>query len=257
MIGDGRVLAVPARAAVSGNPLALVEYLDRIGGDARLYLLAGKAIGNRIIMPFDLDVVIQPGTPDTSFGKDIALDRQGPQSRTIKLFEQLTTGNANPAQDSLVVEVAEQFGDRRIDLGQTVEDPSSSRPPCKAPPPERHRSRHHPTATKDPQPLPAAASRAPSTVLPRPEPQSICGPVLVQNDISVSRGHAASPVSPQASRSFLVNIDGRNFTPAEHPRHIPAKGGGIISGQGGDYFSEWRGEIISESGGGLPRNLHS
>ncbi|MCA0344799.1 MAG: hypothetical protein LCH99_34515, partial [Proteobacteria bacterium] len=38
--------------------------------------------------------------------------------------------------------------------------------------------------------------------------------------------------------------------------HIPAKGGGIISEQGGDYFSEWRGEIISESGGGLPRNLH-
>lgn len=74
-------------------------------------------------MPFDLDVVIQPGTPDTPFGKDIALDRQGPQSRTIKLFEQLTTGNANPAQDSLVVEVAKQFGDRRIHLGQPVEDP--------------------------------------------------------------------------------------------------------------------------------------
>ncbi|MDX0433494.1 hypothetical protein GOC79_33065, partial [Sinorhizobium medicae] len=26
---------------------------------------------------------------------------------------------------------------------------------------------------------------------------------------------------------------------------------------GGDYFSELGGEIISESGGGLPRNLHS
>ena len=38
-------------------------------------LLAGKAIGNGVIMPFDLDVVIQPGTPDTPFSEDIALDR--------------------------------------------------------------------------------------------------------------------------------------------------------------------------------------
>ena len=50
MIGDGRVLAVATRAAVRGDPLALMEYLDRIGGDTRLNLLAGKAIGNRVIM---------------------------------------------------------------------------------------------------------------------------------------------------------------------------------------------------------------
>jgi hypothetical protein len=87
MIGDGRVFAIAARAAVRGNPLALVEYLDRVGGDARLDLLAGKAIGNGVVMPFDLDVVIQSGTPDTPLGEDIALDRQWPQSRTIEFLE--------------------------------------------------------------------------------------------------------------------------------------------------------------------------
>lgn len=46
-------------------------------------------------------------------------------------------------------------------------------------------------------------------------------PVLARTDISVSRGQAASPVSPQASRSFLVTIDGRNFTQAENPGDIP------------------------------------
>lgn len=106
----------------SGDPLALMEYLDRIGGDTRLNLLAGKAIGNRVIMPFDLDVVIQPGTPDTPFGEDIALDRQGPQSRTIEFLEQLTPRAIDPTQDPDVVEVTEQFHDRRIDLGETVKD---------------------------------------------------------------------------------------------------------------------------------------
>jgi hypothetical protein len=62
-----------------------------------LDLLAGEAIGNGIIVPLDLDVIIQPGTPDTPLGKNIAFDRQWSQSRTIKLFEQLTTGDANAA----------------------------------------------------------------------------------------------------------------------------------------------------------------
>lgn len=79
MIGDRRVLAVAAGAPVSGNSLALVEDLDRIGGDTSLDLLAGKAIGNGIIVPLDLDVIIQPGAPDTPFGKDITFDRQRSQ----------------------------------------------------------------------------------------------------------------------------------------------------------------------------------
>ncbi|MHC2542647.1 hypothetical protein FB001_1542 [Ensifer sp. SEMIA 135] len=55
-----------------------------------------------------------------------------------------------------------------------------------------------------------AASRAPSGS------KSTCDQVLARSDISTSRGHAASPVSPQASRSFLATVE--NFTPAEHPR---------------------------------------
>gem|GEM_PF-5203751 len=76
--------------------------------------------------------------------------------------------------------------------------------------------------------------------------ESTCDQVLARSDISISRGHAASPVSPQASPSFLATVE--NFTPAEHPR----QGGGVISESGCDHFSELRGEIISESGGELP-----
>ncbi len=122
MIGDRRVLAVAAGAPVSGNSLALVEDLDRIGGDTSLDLLAGKAIGNGIIVPLDLDVIIQPGAPDTPFGKDITFDRQRSQSRTIKLLEQLAARGADTAQNALIIEIMEQLANRRIDLGQTIED---------------------------------------------------------------------------------------------------------------------------------------
>ena len=78
MIGGRRVLAVTAGAAMSGYPFAFVEDLDRIGGDARLDLLASEAIRDGIIMPLDLDVVIQSSTSDTPFRKDIAFHRQWP-----------------------------------------------------------------------------------------------------------------------------------------------------------------------------------
>jgi len=72
------MLAITARTMMGGNSLAFVEDLDRIGGDARLNLLASKAIGDGVIMPLDLDVVIQSSTPDTPFCKDIAFNRQWP-----------------------------------------------------------------------------------------------------------------------------------------------------------------------------------
>lgn len=106
---------------MGSNTLALVEDLDRIGGDTSLDLLAGKAIGNGIIVPLDLDVIIQPGTPDTPLGKNIAFDRQWSQSRTIKLLEQLAAGGADTAQNALIIEIMEQLANRRIDLGQTIE----------------------------------------------------------------------------------------------------------------------------------------
>ncbi|WP_318898623.1 hypothetical protein, partial [Sinorhizobium meliloti] len=72
--------------------------------------------------------------------------------------------------------------------------------------------------------------------------------------LNISRTRRISSLS--AGIPFLPrHVEGRNFTPAEHPRQMLSDGGGIISESGGDYFSELGGEIISESGGGLPRNL--
>ena len=70
-----------------------------------------------------------------------------------------------------------------------------------------------------------------------------CVQVLVRSDISISRGHAASPVSPQASRSFFVTSkEETSHQQNTHARCFP---------MGAASSRNW-GEMISESGGGLP-----
>ncbi len=71
--------------------------------------------------------------------------------------------------------------------------------------------------------------------------------------LNISRTRRISSLS--AGIPFLPrHVEGRNFTPAEHPRQMLSDGGGIISESGGDYFSELggrdhfgiRGRIASE-----------
>ena len=67
-----------------------------------------------------------------------------------------------------------------------------------------------------------------------------CVQVLVRSDISISRGHAASPVSPQASRSFFVTSkEETSHQQNTHARCFPM----------GAASSRNQGEMISESGG--------
>ena len=54
----GRVLAVAARAQMRGDPLALGEYLDGAAGEPDLDLGAREAMGHAVIMPLDIDVII-------------------------------------------------------------------------------------------------------------------------------------------------------------------------------------------------------
>ena len=55
MFGNG-VLPVPACPYMDGDALALVENLNAAGGQPRLDFGAGEAVGDRIIMPVDVDV---------------------------------------------------------------------------------------------------------------------------------------------------------------------------------------------------------
>lgn len=187
-------------------------------------------------MPFDLDVVIQPGTPDTPFGEDIALDRQGPQSRTIEFLEQLTPRAIDPTQDPDVVEVTEQFHDRRIDLTSSSNGHES--PAAVA--------RRSVSRTVDG----AAPTRTAIDLWPSP-----CS----ARYLSISRTRRISSLS--AGIPFLPHHHRRKElhtgrTPTPHPirrgRHHLGTRGRLILGTGGrDHFGI-RGRIASEFAHELP-----
>ena len=58
VLRNGRVLPVSARPDVDGDALAFVENLDAAGGQPRLDLGAGEAVGDGIIVGIDVDVIV-------------------------------------------------------------------------------------------------------------------------------------------------------------------------------------------------------
>lgn len=60
VLGHGRVLAVAGGAHVGGNPLAVMEDLDRARRYARPELLLQQPVRDRVIVLADLDVVVEP-----------------------------------------------------------------------------------------------------------------------------------------------------------------------------------------------------
>ena len=128
MLGKGRVLAVAAHPHMRGDPLALEENLDGPRGQPHVDLGAGEAIGHAVIVEAGVDVIIDADAASAPFAIFVGLARQGPQRRAIDLLEQLPARHAEPADRALLVEIRQQFADRRIDLGQAVKS-SAAQPP--------------------------------------------------------------------------------------------------------------------------------
>jgi hypothetical protein len=97
MFGYRRVPAIAGSTYMRRDPLAFVEQLDRARRDPRLDRLACEAVGNRVIMALDLDMIVEPGAPSPPFGEHIGLQRKRPQRRPVDRVEQLATGLADPA----------------------------------------------------------------------------------------------------------------------------------------------------------------
>ena len=68
------------------------------------------------------DVVTESDPAPLPLGMDPRLGRQRLEIRRVDLLEQLAARLAELAKHALVVEIGHAFGDRRIDLGQAVED---------------------------------------------------------------------------------------------------------------------------------------
>ena len=78
VFGNGRVLPVPACAQMNGDALAFMENLDAAGGQPRLDLGAGEAVGDRIIVGVDVDVIVDADPAHAPLAVFVRLVRQRP-----------------------------------------------------------------------------------------------------------------------------------------------------------------------------------
>jgi len=76
---------------------------------------------------FDLAVVVDADPAQAPFGKGIGLGGQRLEVGTIEFFEQRATSDAEPSDRALLVEPAQQLGDCRIKIGQTVKTATAQR----------------------------------------------------------------------------------------------------------------------------------
>ena len=120
MVGDGGVLAIGRCPGVGGHALAMMEDLDRPGGEPDPDLLAQQAVRRRIIMPVHLDVVVEPNGALLPFREDEGLGGQRPQGSPLDPLEQVSAaGSEMPGHP--IVQAIEEAADRSVHLGQREE----------------------------------------------------------------------------------------------------------------------------------------
>jgi hypothetical protein len=70
-----------------GDAIAAVKDLDRTRGDARPNLLAQQLVRHPVVVFGDLDVVVEPDPAFLPFGKDVGLNRQRFERRSLQILE--------------------------------------------------------------------------------------------------------------------------------------------------------------------------
>ena len=124
--GHGRVPAVSRGPNMGGDALAVVEDLDGPRRDPDPQRLLQQLVRNRVVVPLDLDVIVEPGVPFEPFGVFVWVGGQRFQRRLVELLEQFPAAGAEMPGD-LGVQPAQQLLDRRVQFGQR-EEPTLAQP---------------------------------------------------------------------------------------------------------------------------------
>jgi hypothetical protein len=101
-----------------------VEDLDAAGGQARLDLGAGEAVGDGVIVGVDIDVIVDADPAHAPLAMFVRLSRQRLERRAIDLLEQLAAGDAEPPQALSFVELGHELAKRGVDIGEAGEGPA-------------------------------------------------------------------------------------------------------------------------------------
>src|SRR5271165_1561773 len=97
VLGNGGVFPVAAGPQVDGDALALVEDLDAAGGQARVDLGAGEAVGDGVIVRVDVDMIVDADPALAPLAVFVGFSRQRLECWAIDLLEQPAAGDAEPA----------------------------------------------------------------------------------------------------------------------------------------------------------------
>jgi len=120
VLGQGGVTARCRTAGVSRDAATFEEDLDGGGREADFDLLVDAAVGNAVVVAVDLDVVVDVDARLLPLGEDEGFGRQRLEPRPLQLLKQPGPRGVELAKLPLV-EVAEQFPDGQVQLGQGVE----------------------------------------------------------------------------------------------------------------------------------------
>src|SRR4029077_199760 len=115
-------------ARMTGDELAALEDLDRVGGEPRVDALTDEGVVNRVKCPAHLDVMIRMhSSAELPLGIFVAPRRQGLARRPL-----LALQDAVPAPlallEGLGVDCVDDFGDRSVQLREREELPVAQRP---------------------------------------------------------------------------------------------------------------------------------
>lgn len=94
VLGHRGVAPLLVGAQVGGDTPAAMEQLDGLGGDPSADLLADQLMRDRVVVPGDLDVVVDAGSAFLPLGILIGPGREGLKGRLVDLLEQFEAAGA-------------------------------------------------------------------------------------------------------------------------------------------------------------------
>ena len=105
---DGRMARLVVCASMAGDPLATMETLNGMAGDAHIQLLFDQRVGHGVVVTVYLDVIVDVYAHLFPLGIYVGFGGQGLQGRSVQLLELLAPGTRQFLEGP-IVELRQQF----------------------------------------------------------------------------------------------------------------------------------------------------
>ena len=102
---------------MAGHALAAVQALHGVGGEAHVELAPGEGVRDGVVVPADLDVVVDVDPDLLPLGEHVALGGQRAKRGAVELLEQRAPRPRELAERARV-EPLKELGNRSVELGQ-------------------------------------------------------------------------------------------------------------------------------------------